>query len=123
MSTQNVKPEMPAEADAVVQSELIEPLGVAAQMRMQNQYHTAMRPDDWLKPFAEVDIRFAEFIDWLHKESQRTQDAVTLALHLTVAFHAKYNPMDHPPVDDEILSRVEETMQRLGVDFLYPLNP
>jgi hypothetical protein len=92
---------------------------LAEQMRDQNRYHDALRPNDILRPFAEVDIRFAEYIDWLIHQPQHVQDAVTLGIHLATAFHAKFNPLPHPPVDDEILGRVEEAQNRLGIDFLY----
>ena len=92
---------------------------LAEQMRYQNYYHSQMCPYDWRKPWAEQDIRFAEFLDWLGRQEQVIRDAVTLAMHFTVAYQAKFSPLEHPPVDDEILERVEEAQKRLGVDFLY----
>lgn len=92
---------------------------LAKQMRKANEAHYRMSPGDWKKPFAEVDVRFAEYIDWLREQPQQVQDAVTLGIHLSTAYHAKYNPLPHHPVDDDILERVEEAQKRLGVDFLY----
>jgi hypothetical protein len=92
---------------------------LAEQMRYQNHYQSQVCPRDWRKPWAEQDIRFAEFLEWLQQQDQVAQDAVTLAMHLTSAFQTKFSPLKHPPVDDEILERVEETQKRLGVDFLY----
>ena len=92
---------------------------LAEQMRESNRYHAMLRPDDWNRPFAEQDIRFAEFIDWLNTQEQQLQDVVTLAMHFGTAYAAKFSPLEHPPIDDEVLERVEEVQKRLGVDFLY----
>ena len=92
---------------------------LAKQMRDVNNYHKAVHPSDWQTPWAEQDIRFAEYLGWLKQQDQKVQDAVTLAMHLTVAYQTKFSPLDHPPVDDEVLARVEEAQKRLGVDFIY----
>lgn len=92
---------------------------LAQEMREANNNHKLVYPSDWHVPWAEQDIRFAEFLDWLRQQEQKTQDTVTLAMHLTVAYQTKFSPLSHPPIDDEILARVEETQKRLGVNFLY----
>lgn len=92
---------------------------LSQRMRETNYYYSQIRPGDWHKPWTEQDIRFAEFLEWLQKQDQIVQDAVTLAVHLTTAYQAKFSPLEHPPVDDEILKQVERVQKRLGVDFLY----
>lgn len=92
---------------------------LSEEMRNQNYYHNQIRPNDWQKPWAEQDIRFAEFLEWLEKQDQTARDAVYLAMHLTSAYQTKFSPLEHPPIDDETLARVEAAQKRIGADFLY----
>lgn len=71
----------------------------------------------------EVDFRLLDLFEWISTQSQDVQDVVTLVLHLQHAFLVMYSPLyqqDPKEGDNDILIRVLEAQDRLGVDFTYP---
>lgn len=82
-------------------------------------YHNMTSSNTWNQQFAEQDIRFAEFIDWLNKQEQKFQDVVTIAMQLHIAYNAKFSPLEKSPCDNMVLDKVEQAQNRLGVNFLY----
>lgn len=99
-------------------------MSLAEEMRNHNKYKQMFNFGRYMpgECFPEVDIRYAEFIDWLNEQDQSYQDVVTIAMHLSTAFNALYSPLEHPPIDDENLERVQKAQERLGINFLYKLN-